>query len=587
MSKISSLRTEMSKYSVDAYYIPMADAHQNEYPPESALRLRWLTDFTGSAGYCAVLKKKAAVFVDGRYTLQAKKQLDATVYKQEDYTKTAPIDWMIAQLKAGETLGYDPKILTIKQQRSYAQKCSDKGIVFKAIAENLVDEIWQDQPELPTSEAFMLETSLTGLDITQKIKMIADEVKGDYLLISALDSIAWLTNMRASDIHASPVFLSYAVLDIAKKIVHLFTDESRFSQALKSKISKTIKTHGYNALEDFIGRLSDKKMIALDINETSAWCEDVCRQSGVSIHEMTNPIALKKACKNKDEQDSIKTAHELDGAALSKFFAWFDAAQNKQEMTETSVEEVLYNFRAEANSFKGVSFDPISGFAENGAVIHYRAVEKTALSIKGDGLYLLDSGGQYIYGTTDLTRVVAVGKPTAEMIEAYTLVLKGHIALACAVFPEGTNGSQLDVLARQFLWAKGMDYAHGTGHGVGMFLNVHEGPAGISPRSTEPLRAGMLLSNEPGYYKEGEFGIRIENLVLVKETGTVLESGRKTLCFETVSLVPFDRRLIDKTLLTKQEIDWINAYHAKVKEKILPQLKEAAANWLIENTKVL
>ncbi len=587
MNKISSLRDQMTRHGVDGYYIPMADAHQNEYPSESALRLRWLTAFTGSAGYCVVLKKKAAVFVDGRYTLQAKKQLDASLFKQEDYTKTPPIDWAIESLNKGDVLGYDPTLLTIRQQRTYEKKCQEKNIAFKAIAENLIDEIWQDQPALPSTDVFSLEVSLVGQTTEQKIKAVADAVKADYLLISALDSIAWLTNMRASDIHASPVFLSYAILDVSHKIIHLFTDENRFSQTLKSKISKTIKLHEYNGLEDFIERLSDKKTIALDINETSSWCENACRQSGLSIEEITNPIALKKACKNKEEQDSIKTAHELDGAALSKFFAWFDEVQNKQDMTETSVEEVLYNFRAEANSFQGVSFDPISGFAENGAVIHYRAVEKTALKIEGNGLYLLDSGGQYIYGTTDLTRVVVVGTPTQEMIEAYTLVLKGHIALASAVFPEGTNGAQLDVLARQYLWAKGMDYAHGTGHGVGMFLNVHEGPAGISPRSLEPIKAGMLLSNEPGDYKEGEYGIRIENLVLVKETGDILEDGRKTLCFETVSLVPFDRRLIDTALLNDMEIKWINEYHANVKEKILPQLKEEAANWLIENTKAL
>jgi Xaa-Pro aminopeptidase len=580
--KVSALRQAMSECGIDAYFVPHADEHQNEYSPAYAERLAWLTGFTGSAGYALITHDRAVMLTDGRYTIQAKQELDSKVFDQGDYTKTHPVDWAIEAMPVGGVFGFDPKIVTHDQAQKFSQRLEAKGMSLKAVTQNLIDPLWLDQPALPKSLVYRLGEEYAGEPFSNKINKIAKKCEADYLLISDLTCVAWLLNLRGQDIDITPVFMAYALLDVTAEKVTLFTDRSRVSEDVLSMQGNALDIREYEEIEGALEMLGTGKRVQLDSSETSEWLYMLLQDNGAEITEQKNPIILAKACKNEAEIDGMKEAHRIDGTALSKFFAWFDAHKDEGIHTETSVEDVLYGYRAESNLFRGISFDPISGFAENGAVIHYRAKEETALTIKGDGLYLLDSGGQYECGTTDLTRTVAVGMPSEEMKRHYTAVLKGHIALARAVFPSGTTGAQLDVLARQYLWEMGLDYAHGTGHGVGMFLNVHEGPAGISARAHEPLAEGMILSNEPGYYEEGSHGIRIENLIQVKKAPEPFADGRDRYYFETISLVPFDRSLMVMDMLEADELTWINEYHQQVYDEISISLNddEGTLAWL-------
>lgn len=590
--KITALRALMAKNGVDAYFIPHADEHQNEYGPPHTERLSYLTGFTGSAGFAVVLKDRAAVFVDGRYTIQAKQQLDASLYEQEDYTKKHPIDWIVEALGQDAVVGIDPNVVTMAQGMSFQEKLAAKSIKLHSIEGHLVDKIWNAQPQAPSSDIYAFTEDFSGQSHKDKIESIAKQVEkkhqAEFLCISSLESLAWLSNLRASDIKTVPVFLAYGLLDSSNARLSIYTNLSRLPDSVK-KAREDITFYPYEDFFDALKVQAKGKSVLADASENSLRVLNALDAVGAKIVKAANPIILAKACKNEVEQNNIKKAHVLDGQALCRYFHWFDQHKNKGTLDELSVEEDLYNFRARSNVFQGISFDPISGYGSNGAVVHYRATKQSSRKIEGDGLYLLDSGGQYLYGTTDLTRVVAVGSPSQEMKEHYTLVLKGHIAMAQAVFPEGTTGANLDILARKPLWDRGLDYAHGTGHGVGMFLSVHEGPAGLSPRATEPLRAGMILSNEPGYYKTGEYGIRIENLVLVKPTGQTCEDGRMQLCFETISFVPFDQSLIVKDMLSNDEVDWINAYHAQVAEHTLSDAKGDVSleNWIKAATKPL
>lgn len=580
----------MREMGIDAYIIPHADEYQNEFLPEYAKRLAWLTGFTGSAGYAAVLQDSAAIFVDGRYTIQVRSEVEAELYAYEDYTKTMPWIWLADHMQSGQVVGYDPSCWTISQKDQFQAHFAEHGLTLKPVG-NLIDPLWSDQPAPSALPPFIYEERFAGRNVVDKINDIKANISEDVgcLLLTQLDSIAWLSNLRGSDVECSPFFLATAILDLHENKLHVFMALEKIAamEALP-ETHKAVQINDIAKLPDFLETRAGK-CVQMDPKYSAAVYKQKFDDVGLKVKFEACPVVAQKAVKNATEQSHIRHAHCKDGAAIAAFLCWFDAHKNSGTLDELKAEEYLIEQRRKQEDFFDISFDPISGFGPNGAIVHYRASEATNKKIEGDSLYLIDSGGQYLDGTTDLTRTVAVGKPSQEMKERFTLVLKGHIAMASAVFPEGVCGAQLDQLARAPLWREGLDYAHGTGHGVGMFLNVHEGPAGLSPKSKYSLKAGMLLSNEPGYYKAGEYGIRIENLVLVKDAGFAFEDGRQALCFETVSLVPIDRSLIIKELLSESEIDWLNTYHADVWQRISPLVKTDGQvyDWLNEQTRPL
>ncbi len=546
INKLALLRTQFAKHKVDAFVVPSADEFQGEYLPAAARRLEFLTGFTGSNGMAVIAKTKAAFFTDGRYTLQAQTQIS------KDYTK-----YNIAEKSAAEwaselkgVIGFDPKLFTLRQYRTWEKQ----GVDLKPVP-NLVDAIWKNRPAYPVDAAFAYPLKYAGESIPEKIKRVLKNVDADALFIAAPDSLCWLLNIRGNDIPHTP-FLNATALLYKNGKLDLFVDEKKIPKGLLDKYVTVLA-----APKNING------VVQIDPAQTSVWWSKQFKKTV----EMVDPIQLLKACKNKVEAAGITNAHIRDGAALSSFLCWLDA--NWKTHTEMSVTEKLQTFRAAQPLFRDLSFGTIAGMGEHGAIVHYHATPQTNKKLT-QGLFLLDSGGQYFDGTTDVTRTIALGAPTPEQKADFTRVLKGHIALASAVFPKGTAGIELDALARMPLWKEGKDYEHGTGHGVGCYLSVHEGPQGISRRNTTPLQVGMILSNEPGFYKAGEYGIRIENLVLVKEV------DKKFLSFETLTLAPIDRRLIDKNLLNIEEINWLNNYHARVLKTLTPLVDKKTAIWL-------
>lgn len=553
IDKLALLRTQFAKHKVDAFVVPSADEFQGEYLPAAARRLEFLTGFTGSNGMAIVAKNKAAFFTDGRYTLQANVQVPKEYAKYNMAEKSAA-EWA-SQLKG--VIGFDPKLFTVRQYRTWEKQ----GVALKPVP-NLVDAIWKNRPAYPADAAFAYPIKYAGETSEAKIKRVLKNLDADALFIAAPDSLCWLLNIRGDDIPHTPFLNANALLYKTGKI-ELFVDAHKIPKGLLGK-NVTIA-----AVPKEI-----KGVVQVDPAQTSVWWSKQFKKTV----EATDPIQLLKACKNKTEIAGITNAHIRDGAALTQFLCWLDS--NWKTHTEMSVTEKLQTFRAAQPLFRDLSFGTIAGMGANGAIVHYHATPETNKKLV-QGLFLLDSGGQYWDGTTDVTRTIALDMPTAEQKADFTRVLKGHIALAQAVFPRGTAGIELDALARMPMWKAGKDYDHGTGHGVGCYLSVHEGPQGISRRNTTPLQVGMILSNEPGFYKAGEYGIRIENLVLVKE------KDKKFLCFETLTLAPIDRRLIDKNLLNLEEINWFNNYHARVLKTLTPLVDNKTKKWLKEMCKSL
>ncbi len=574
--KLADLRAVLEKEGVDGFIVPRADEYQGEYVPAAADRLRWLTGFTGSAGLAIILKDKAIVMSDGRYTIQLRQEIAPELFETADSTKMVPGEWIAANA-AGKVIGYDPRLHTPREIKALA----DKGIAVKPLAHNAVDVIWDDRPAAPSAPVSAFPISSAGLSVQDKLDQVAGilkEKKLDGALIALPDSIAWLLNIRSSDIPHIPVALSYALAH-GNGTLDWFIAKDRVGDEVLKTFGNRVSIHAPSDLPAAIANLRGRKILA-DERRTAVWFTDFMQRSGIDLVDLKDPVIALKARKNEAEKQSMRRAHIRDGVAMVRFLKWLSEEAGKEKLTEMDVEAKLQSFRAMAPEYRDSSFDTIAGYGPNGAIVHYRATGKTNLTLKKGSLLLLDSGAQYADGTTDITRTIALGKPDSEMRRNFTLVLKAHIAVATARFPQGTTGAQIDALARAPLWQHNLDYAHGTGHGVGCYLSVHEEAASISPRGHDALEEGMILSNEPGYYKEGAYGIRIENLLLVKADGVCQATGKPMLAFETLTFAPMDLSLVDKKLLSPMESHWLTTYHRQVFDMLSPFLDTKERAWL-------
>ena len=584
---VKALRAAMVARGLDAFLVPRADEHQGEYVPPSAERLKWLTGFSGSAGMAAVTKRAACLFVDGRYTLQAPSQIDTSIFTIRQTPEQKLADWLIEQLSAGATVGFDPWLHTSAEIARLKSAVAKRQLVLKPASASPLDKAWgKARPLVPKGNVIVQPMKFAGVGADQKLadlqKLLKDESQ-DAVVLTLPDSICWLLNIRGSDVAHNPVTLAFAVLPVKGK-VELFIDAAKISPEVAAHLAPVARIFAPKELPARLKALrAAKRKVRVD-EETSAFAitRALGRSSTVAGRD---PCIAAKARKNIAEIKGARAAHVRDGAAMVRYLAWLDAHAPSGRIDEIEAVRQLETFRRASNLLRDISFDTISGSGSNGAIVHYRVTEATNRRLGSGELFLIDSGAQYADGTTDITRTIAIGRPTAEMRERYTAVLKGHVAISTARFPAGSRGVDLDPLARQALWQLGLDYDHGTGHGVGSYLSVHEGPAGISKRAMVPLEPGMILSNEPGYYKTGAYGIRIENLVLV-EPGKVPAGGeRSMLAFETLTLVPYDRRLIETGSLSIHERAWIDAYHARVAAEIGPLIDDAPTRaWLTAAT---
>jgi Xaa-Pro aminopeptidase len=588
--RLAALRAELQRRGLTGFIVPRADEHQGEYVPARAERLAWLTGFTGSAGLAIVLEQSAAIFVDGRYTLQAGQQVDSNVFAVRHLMDQPPEAWIAEQLPQGGRLGYDPWLHTPDGLEPLRRAATRAGGELVPCDGNPLDAVWTDQPPPPIAPVRPHGSRFTGRDSVDKRTSLGSKLAADRInaaVLTAPDSIAWLLNIRGGDVPRTPLPLSFAILH-ADGGVDLFIDRRKLVPGLEAHLGNAVRVHAPERLAETIDQLGrEKRRVQADPASAAAWFFDRLTAAGAEIVRGADPCALPKACKNAVEIEGARAAHRRDGAALTRFLAWLSRRGGSGTLTEIEAAEQLAAFRRANQLFQDFSFDSISGAGPNGAIVHYRVTPETNRRLQPGELYLIDSGAQYLDGTTDVTRTVAIGTPTEEMRDRFTRVLKGHIALGSACFPRGTTGSQLDALARAALWAAGVDYDHGTGHGVGSYLGVHEGPQRISKVPNRvPLEVGMIVSNEPGFYKTGGYGIRIENLVTVVETA-IEGAERPMLAFETLTLAPIDRQLIESSLLTPAEIAWLDAYHARVRETIGPLVDADTAAWLVEATRPL
>ncbi|MGN6356579.1 MAG: aminopeptidase P family protein [Novosphingobium sp.] len=587
-ARLTALREELKRQRLDGFVVPISDEHMSEYVGAYAQRLQWLTGFNGSAGTAAVLLDKAAMFIDGRYTLQVRDQVDGRFYGFESVPETSPAAWLGEHAPQGARIGFDPWLHGKAWAERTAKALEAKGGELVAVTGNPVDAIWADRPAPSDAPALVHDLVHAGVTSEEKrtavAKWLAD--KGlDAAVITALDSIAWLLNIRGTDVERTPVALSFVVAR-ADGTADLFIAPDKVTPELRQHLGNAVRIADQDAFVTALEALTGKK-VAVDPDSAVQAVFGVLKRTGAQIVEDRDPCVLPKATKNPVEQAGHRAAQARDGAALSRFLHWLSVEGPRGEVTEMSAAEALHRFRRETGDLRDLSFDTISGSGPNGAIVHYRVSEETNRTLLPGSCYLVDSGGQYPDGTTDVTRTVWIGPdaPPAELRDRFTRVLKGHIALARAVFPKGTAGHQLDALARFHLWQAGIDYAHGTGHGVGSFLSVHEGPQRIGKATGgqggtgQELLAGMILSNEPGYYKAGEYGIRIENLQLV-EPREIAGAEGGYLGFETLTFAPIDRALVEPALLDADERAWWNACHARVLEVVGPQLSGEARDWL-------
>jgi Xaa-Pro aminopeptidase len=588
--RLAALNAQLVQDHLTGFVVPLTDEHMSEYVGAYAQRLEWLTGFAGSAGAAAVLGPKAAIFTDGRYTLQVRQQVPGALFEYQDVPRTSAAQWLADHAAADDRIGYDPWLHTRSWADATARLLAARGAELVAVASNPIDSIWAGRPAPSAAALEVHGHDVAGRTAAQKRADVATWLKqhhADAVVITALDSIAWLLNIRGRDVSRTPVALAFAIVH-ADASVDLFTAPEKLTPQIRAHLGDHVRPQSRGAFDDALGGFAGKT-VAVDPAAAVAAIFAALTSGGATILEARDPCILPKAIKNAVEIQGTTAAHRRDGAALTRFLHWFDAEAKKGELSEVSAAAKLRQFRDQTNVLEDLSFDTISAAGPNGASPHYRVSAESNLPITLDSIYLVDSGGQYKDGTTDVTRTLVVGTPTAEMRDRFTRVLKGHIALARAVFPAGTRGVQLDALARQFLWEAGLDYNHGTGHGVGSYLSVHEGPQRIAaawssqPGNDEPLAAGMILSNEPGYYKAGEYGIRIENLVLVEDR-CVAGAEKSLLGFRELTLAPIDRNLVDAGLLTPAERDWLDAYHARVRAEISPQLDDAARGWLAAAT---
>ena len=579
--RLGALRQLLMERDYHALVIPRADEHLGEYIPLHNERLLWATGFTGSAGMAVVLRERAGIFVDGRYTVQVRQQVAAADFSYHHLIEEPPLQWLLAELPPGARVAVDPRLHNLQWLRQAEAELTAAGLVLCLDTDNLVDRCWQDRPVAQIVPALLLDESYTGESSVSKRERIGAAVSAlgaDGALVFAPDSVSWLLNVRGRDVPCLPVLQALALL-WADGSVDLVVEPARMPPGWQQHCGADVRLHAPAAAEALLAAQAGKRILA-DPVTANAWSQRLLEEGGATLVAGTDPVIMPKACKNPVEIAGARAAHVRDGAAVVRFLAWLDGEQAAGRLyDEAELADRLLDFRAGGEHFQGPSFDTISAAGSNAAMCHYNHRNGTPARLTPDSVYLVDSGGQYNDGTTDITRTVAIGSPGAEVRRLFTLVLKGHIALDRARFPKGTTGTHLDVLARQFLWREGHEYDHGTGHGVGAFLSVHEGPQRIAKAwAPVPLQPGMIISNEPGYYRDGAFGIRCENLVVVTEVTGELETPMYG--FEALTLVPFDRRLLDLALLDAQELCWLDTYHQQVAATVGPLLPAADQAWL-------
>lgn len=585
--RVRRIRALMIHNKLDAYLVPRADEHQGEYVPESAERLRWLTGFSGSAGLAIIGKDVAALIVDGRYTVQVRNEVDAYQFELPDVTRPRIAEWLAKKMPARAVIGFDPSLHTAGEVARLGAALATSGMKLKAVRRaNLVDVAWgPSRPALTDAPVFLQPLEYTGRTAADKIAEVQALLKREgqaATVLTLTDSVSWMFNIRSSDVAHTPVVRAFAIVPKKGKAALFLADRRVSDEARAALASVATLWPPLKLRAKLIELRKAKARVRLD-PETAPQCFFTAL-GAENIVRAADPCLALKARKTDAEISGARAAHLRDGAAMVRFLAWLDHEAPKGRLDEIAVVETLEGFRRETGLLRDISFDTIAGSGPNGAIVHYRVSRATNRKIKSGELLLIDSGGQYPDGTTDITRTVAIGKVSDECRERFTLVLKGHIAIATARFPKGTRGIDLDPFARRALWEKGLDYDHGTGHGVGSFLSVHEGPQSISRAGMAALDAGMICSNEPGYYKEGHYGIRIENLVLVTAAESVPGGDRPIHGFETLTLAPLDKRLIAKRLLTTPEVGWLNAYHARVQAEVGPEVDPDTRAWLAKAT---
>jgi len=585
-ARLSALREELARRKLTGFIVPRADQQQNEYVPPSDERLAWLTGFTGSAGLAMVLPQEAAIFVDGRYTLQAGKQVDGKAWKVESLIEPPPESWLTSHLQSGDRIGFDPWLHTTAAAERLSTACAKAGAELVPVEGNPIDSIWTERPLPPLGAVSIHGADLSGEIEADKLARIRQEIERlgvEALVLSDSHNVAWTFNIRGSDVSHTPLPLSYAVVPKVGRPT-IFIDSRKLSNLTRDHLEQSAEVAEPDALTPRLTALAQSgAAIALDSATAADALTRLIQGAGGKAVRGADPVSLLKAAKNAVEIEGTRRAHRRDAVALARFLAFIDREAPKGALTEIDAVEALESFRRDTGALKDVSFPTISGTGPNGAIVHYRVTRKSNRRIMPGDLLLIDSGAQYQDGTTDVTRTIAVGTPTDEMRDRFTRVLRGHLAIARAIFPDGATGAQLDTLARQFLWQAGIDFEHGTGHGVGSYLSVHEGPARISKLGTTALKRGMILSNEPGYYKTDAFGIRIENLELVVAKD-VAGAEKPMNGFEALTLAPIDRRLIDVSMLSHDERSWLDAYHARVREAVRAALDESEQRWLDQAT---
>jgi len=586
--RLEALRKKLKARNLDGFVIPITDEHASEYVSDYAQRLAWISNFKGSAGTGVVMTHKAAIFVDGRYTIQVRQQVDEALFEYCHLIENPPVKWLKAEVKEGQRIGYDPFLHTIGWVKAARADLEARGAELVA-TDNPIDAAWDDQPGEPNTPVTSQDVKYAGASHQDKRAEIAaaiQEKDAECAIITQLDSIAWLFNIRSADVARTPVSLAFAII---KDDGHatLYLDDSKVNSELKAHLGNEIGITSKDEFLDGVKALGKSgKIVLADPNTASSAIFDALTEVGAKVVHAMDPVSLPKSTKNNAELNGTRAAHIRDGAAIANFLHWFSIEAPKGGLDEMAAERKIREFREVNNDLLDLSFDTISAAGPNGALCHYKLTPETNLPVKPNSVFLIDSGGQYIDGTTDITRTIAVGDPGDEAKDRFTRVLKGHIALATAKFPKGTTGTELDSFARRPLWDAGLDYDHGTGHGVGVFLAVHEGPGRIS-KALNPIALvpGMIYSNEPGYYKAGEYGIRIENLVIVREVK--LSDEQEMMALETITFAPIDKNMIELSLLNEDEKTWFNDYHTEVWDKLSPLMDGAAKDWLKEATAAL
>jgi Xaa-Pro aminopeptidase len=584
--RLKALRARLAHHGLQGFVVPHTDRFQSEYLPPSEERLAWLTGFTGSAGTAVVLADRAAIFVDGRYTLQARDQVDSEHFEIVPVAETTPEAWLQIHLGVGTSLGYDPWLHTVEGAERLAKTCTAANASLVPVEPNPIDAIWTDRPAPPLGTIIIHDLRFAGEPAAAKLKRIdaeLDRLKADVIVVADPQSVCWTFNIRGADVAHTPLALSTAIIPKHGRPT-IYLDRRKLSEAASKALADVAEIDDSEQFAHDLAKLGNHT-VRLDPATVASAIERIIVEGGGKIAPGADPIVLMKAVKNAAEIAGTHAAHRRDGVAMARFLAWLDQEAPRGKLTEIDAVKALEDFRRDTGVLKDVSFPTISGAGPNGAIVHYRVTEHSNRRIGIDEMFLIDSGAQYEDGTTDITRTIIVGVPKPDMVDRFTRVLRGHIAIARSIFPDGITGAQLDPFARQYLWDAGLDFDHGTGHGVGSYLSVHEGPARIAKLGNAALKRGMILSNEPGYYKSGGYGIRIENLVLVTEAAPVADAERSLNAFETLTLAPIDLRLVAPAMMTEAEIAWLNSYHARVRETLSSLVDAETRAWLEQATR--